>query len=250
MCLVLLQELYLTAKLVFCYLILLILHRILPIMLTASYILNDIKPLQLDNTIADAKKRFKKTIFSHIPIVEDANLYGLLAESDLLGVSNTSVTIRSVQFMLHSFFTWEEMNWFELIKNFTINEANIVPVLDADKKYIGYYELQDVLRFFSNTPFLQEDGVTLVLSKNKTDFSISEVAQIVESADAKLLGVFVSKLANNSVEITLKLQSETVNDVLHSFRRYDYKIIKGIKEDVYLNDLKERASYLQKYLNI
>ena len=226
-------------------------RRIIPTtMLTKEYVLTDIEPLQLSNTIEDAKKMFEKMIFSHIPIVEDNNLYGLIAESDLLGFANKTVTIQSVQYMLQSFFTWDDVNWFDLIKNFTLNDANILPVLDADKRYLGYFELADVLHLFSNTPFLQEEGTILIVSKNKTDYAISEIAQIIESNDAKLFGVFISKSDNNKVELTIKLQSDNINDVIHSFRRYDYNIIKGIKEDEYLNDLKERSKYLQKYLNI
>jgi len=90
----------------------------------------------------------------------------------------------------------------------------------------------------------------LVVSKNKVNYSISEVAQIVESNDAKLYGVFVSGYKNDHVILTIKLYSDNVNDVIHTFRRYDYNIIIGVNQDEYLNNLKNRSDYLQKYLNI
>ncbi len=219
-------------------------------MLTAEYITTETKPLTTKGTIADVKKVFGNSIFSHIPIVDNGNLFGLLAESDLPSFDDDALEINQVQDLFHSFFALEETNWVALLKLFAVNETNIIPVLNKEKKYIGYYELSDILHLFNTTPFLSESGTILILSKEKSDFSISEVTQIVETNDAKLFGIFISKWDNNKVEVTLKIYSENVNDIIHSFRRYNYDIILGINEDEYLNDLKERSDYLQKYLSI
>lgn len=219
-------------------------------MQTNNYIVKDIKALKLTNTIADAKKVFNQQIVTHIPVVENGNLYGLIAESELLSFDDDSSVLESIQHLFQSFFVEKSTNWLDLIKSFASNGANIIPVLNEDKKYIGYYELADILHFFSNTPFLMENGTMLVLSKHKNDYSLSEIAQIAESNDVKLLGAFVSSMENDALEVTIKISGKNVNDVIHSFRRYGYRIVLGIEEDEYLNDLKDRSEYLQKYLNI
>ena len=81
-------------------------------------------------------------------------------------------------------------------------------------------------------------------------FSMSQVAQIVESNQAKILGLFISNVAQNKVEITIKISQSGLNDIIQTFRRYDYGIISEHQEDSYLNGLKERSDYLDKYLNI
>ncbi len=215
-----------------------------------DYITSDVQALKLTSTIGKAKAMFKELVFTHLPIVEANNLYGLIAESDLLSFDDDTVKLENVQYMLHAFFVFEEDNWIEILKQYATNEANILPVLNAEKKYVGYLELVDILHFFNKTPFLQEQGTVLIVSKNKNDYSISEIAQIIESNDAKLLGVFISKIQGNDVELTIKVMSNNINDVIHTFRRYNYGIVLGIKEDAYLNDLKARSAYLQKYLNI
>jgi len=219
-------------------------------MLTIDYILNDVKALKLSDTIGDAKKLFNELIFTHIPVVENGNLYGLIAESDLPSFDDNELILEEIQYIFQSFFAFDDANWFDLLKGFASNEANIIPILNQNKKYIGYFELADVLHFFNSTPFLQENGNLLIISKKSMDYSISEIAQIAESNDSKLLGVFISKIEADDVEFTLKISSTNINDVIHSFRRYDYHIIKGIKEDEYLTDLKQRSDYLQKYLSI
>jgi len=219
-------------------------------MLTTEYITNDVKALTLSNTIADAKELFHDSIFTHIPVVEDNEFLGLIAESDLLAYDDTHKKLHEIRFSLASFFAYDDVVWLDLIKIFSLNEANVLPVLNKKNAYLGYYELADILHFLSNTPFLQELGNILIVSKNKLDYSISQIAQIVESNDAKLYGVFVSGNEGENIILTIKLYSDNINDVIHTFRRYDYHIILGVKEDEYLDDLKNRSDYLQKYLSI
>jgi hypothetical protein len=41
-----------------------------------------------------------------------------------------------------------------------------------------------------------------------------------------------------------------MNDIIQTFRRYNYEILSEHHEDLYINNLKERSDYLDKYLNI
>jgi hypothetical protein len=79
---------------------------------------------------------------------------------------------------------------------------------------------------------------------------MSQITQIVESNNGKLLGLFVSDSDNETIEITIKVTLGVVNDIIQSFRRYNYEIISEHNEDNYINNLKERSDYLDKYLNI
>jgi hypothetical protein len=53
-----------------------------------------------------------------------------------------------------------------------------------------------------------------------------------------------------SVEVTLKITLGAMNEIIQTFRRYDYEIISEHQEDSYISNLKERSDYLDKYLNI
>ena len=79
---------------------------------------------------------------------------------------------------------------------------------------------------------------------------MSQVAQIVESNNGKLLGLFVSEANTENVQITIKISLGGMNDIIQTFRRYNYEIISEHQEDNYINNLKERSDYLDKYLNI
>ena len=147
-------------------------------MLTIDYLNNDIKALTLSNTIADAKALFNELIFTHIPVVENGVFYGLIAESDLLGYDDLNKTLQEVRYGLQVFFAQEDVVWLDLLKIFSSNEANIIPVLNKKNTYIGYFELSDILHFLSNTPFLQELGNILIVSKHESDILLVKLLKL------------------------------------------------------------------------
>ena len=125
-----------------------------------------------------------------------------------------------------------------------------MPILDDNNKYVGYYELSDIISVFNETPFFSEPGSILIVEKGINDYSFSEVSQIVESNNAKLYGAFVSKIENDVVQITIKVGNSSFSDIIQSFRRYSYNIASDHEDDSFLENLKERSDYLNKYLNM
>jgi len=232
---------------VYCSLNLVILQDI---MQTSDYITKDIKPLKPTDEISKAKDVFKQLTLSHLPVVEKGLFLGFIAENDIQAIVDDKDLISEYNYLLQSFSATEKTNWFELLKIFALNDANIIPVLTEKQEYLGYYELTDILHIFNNTPFLNESGAILVISKEISDYSFSEVSQIVESNNAKLLGAFISNINKERVEITVKISDHDLNNTMQTFRRYNYTILTGFQVDEYLNTLKERSDYLQRYLDI
>ncbi len=217
---------------------------------TTDYILKDIKPIQVVEKIENVQALFKQYPFSHLPIVDKNIFCGNIAKQDIEFTDFGDKKLQYVKNRIHPFYATENMTWFEVLQNFATHNTNLMPILNSDKKYIGYYELDDFLNIFKRTPFLHEEGVILVISKGVNDYSFREITQIVESNNATLFGAFVSKIENEEVQITLKLSLHDINNTLHSFRRYNYQIINEFEKDKYLEELNDRSDYLQKYLNI
>jgi predicted transcriptional regulator len=215
-----------------------------------DYILKDLKTLHLKSTVKSAQKQCRNFPITHIPVVEEGKLMGSFAESDLQTIENKEDLISNYSYLLSYFHTDKDASDLELLKLFANNDCNIIPVLDSDKNYIGYYDLADVLDIFSNSPFLVEESTTLIVEKNEKEYSMSEVAQIVESNNATLLGMYISSRKPDSVEVTLRISSEDMNEIIQTFRRYNYSLVTVHKDDMYLEDLIDRSKYLQKYLKM
>ncbi|MHA7056031.1 CBS domain-containing protein [Aquimarina sp. M1] len=218
-------------------------------MKTSLYIINEIDPLTTTAKVADAQLLFNELTYTHFPVLKDGIYVGCISEADVR-CFETEKTLESYLYALEGFFARTNTNWLDILESFAQNHSNILPVLDDDNNYQGYFELRDIMNLFNETPFLSEPGNILIVEKGVLDYSFSEVSQIVESNSAKLLGLFISNMENDVVQITLKVNDSDINNIVQTFRRYSYNIVSKHHEDSFLNNLKERSLYLEKYLNI
>ena len=211
---------------------------------------NDISALSPESTIEETKQLFKYLTFTHLPIVKNNQYLGLIAEKDILFQEINDERISDFTHLYDSFYADESLNWLELLKLFATNDTNILPIINSEHQYIGYYELNNILHLFYDTPFLNENGVILIVEKDLKGYSFSEISQIVESNDCNLLGLFISNVLNDKVQITLKMGYCNINSITQTFRRYGYQLLSDFHDDEFIESLKERSDYLQKYLNI
>lgn len=218
-------------------------------MKTNLYIVNDIEPLKTSATVKEAQVLFNELTYTHFPVTKDGIYLGCISETDIR-CFEVDKTLESYQYALEGFYSRKEDNWLDVLESFAQNHSNIIPVLDDNNKYLGIFELQDIMNLFNETPFLNEPGNILIVEKGMADYSFSEVAQIVESNNAKILGLFISNMKNDVTQITLKISDSDLNNIVQTFRRYSYNIVSKHHEDAFLNNLKERSEYLEKYLNM
>ncbi len=216
---------------------------------TLNYIINDIEPFDISAKITDVQIVFNQLTYSHVPVEKDGHYIGCVSENDAYCFDNTK-SLTDFQYALEPFHVLEDTNWLDILEAFALNNCNIMPVLGVDNKYLGYYELGDIMSLFNNTPFLNETGGIIVVEKGIQDYSFSEICQIVESNGTRIFGVFVSKIENDTVQVTVKVGHTAMNSIVQTFRRYNYNVISHHEEDKFLEDLKERSDYLDKYLNI
>jgi CBS domain-containing protein len=214
-----------------------------------DFINNDIKALRTTDSVADAQDLFAEYPFSHFPVLEEGVYIGA-ARSEDMELLDIEKTMADLRYNFDRFYVRDNAVWLDVLEVFAKNETNLLPVLDKDNKYLGYYEITDIITFFHQTPFLKENGGIIVVEKGINDYSISQAAQIVESNNGRLLGLFISESNMEKVQLTIKISLGGMSEILQTFRRYNYDIITEHQEDVYLNTLKDRSDYLDKYLNI
>lgn len=214
-----------------------------------NYITTDFKAIDSQETIATVKDFFDELNFSHFPVVEEGIYIGSIGSEDIETFENDKKVI-DYRYTLEGFFTKTDSLWLEVLEVFAKNHSNLIPVLDENNAYVGYYEIDDIMSFFHQTPFLKEQGRIIKVKKGVLDYSMSQIAQIVESNNGKLLGMFISEADVDTIEVTLKISLGAINEIIQTFRRYNYEITSEHHEDDYINNLKERSDYLDKYLNI
>lgn len=214
-----------------------------------DYINSDFKAINSTDKVVEVQDFFHELTFSHFPVLEDGVYMGCIALDDV-DTFDADKKITDYRYTLEPFFARSTMMWLDVLEVFAKNHSNVVPVLDENNLYVGYYELEDIIKFFHETPFLKEPGGIIVVQKAVIDYSMSQITQIVESNNGRLLGLFISEANAESVQITIKISLGAMNDIIQTFRRYNYEIISEHQEDAYITNLKERSDYLDKYLNM
>lgn len=215
----------------------------------SDYITNDYKAIDSQETIAEVQNFFEEVSFSHFSVLNEGIYMGCIASDDVETFDDDK-KVDDYKYTLEGFFARKNMIWLDVLEVFAKNHSNIVPVLGEDNAYLGYYELEDIVKFFHETPFLKEQGAVIVVEKNAVDYSMGQITQIVESNNGKLLGLFISDTSAEKIQVTIKIAMGSTNEIIQTFRRYNYEIVSEHNEDNYINNLRERSEYLEKYLNI
>ncbi|HSN50541.1 MAG TPA: hypothetical protein VLR52_04860, partial [Bacteroidales bacterium] len=79
----------------------------------------------------------------------------------------------------------------------------------------------------------------------------TEISQIVESNDAKVLSMYISSNPDSTqLEVILKLNRIDISSVMQTFIRYGYTIQAFYPEDEPSEGMKDRYDALMNYLNI
>lgn len=214
----------------------------------SELIINDIKPVEVNQKIRLIQQMFNNLTYSHIPICLEGEFLGCISENDT-HCFDSEIAIKDCQYAVEYFFVNDTTNWLDVLEAFAQNSANVMPVMH-ENVYVGYYELKDIIGLFDQTPFFFEPGAILIVRKEVKEYSFSEISQIVESNNAKILGAFLSKLENEQAEITVKISNSGLSDIIQTFIRYGYLVVAGHEEESYVQDLKDRSDYLKKYLDI
>ena len=218
-------------------------------MMLNQHIINDLTPLEADAKISELRVVFNQLTYSHIPIQKNGVFLGCLSENDIYCFDSGKI-INDILYAIEGFYVKKNSTWLNVLGEFASNDCNIMPVLDSKNNYLGYYQLVDIISLFNKTPFLSEPGGIIIVEKAYNDYSLSEISQIIESNNVKLLGLFVSSQENDMTQITIKIENSGLNAIFESLRRYGYNIILGHEDDEFLKMLKDRSSYLNRYLNL
>lgn len=219
-------------------------------MIAQDLIQLDIVPLNTSDTVASALQKMEELGFVHWPIVEEGLYEGLLSE-DLALDNDENTIIESLRHQLIHSSVKSDRHLTDAMRKYGEERVSILPVVNSDNHFLGYLLPQDILRSFGQTFGLQAPGSVLVLEVNPYDYAMSQIAQIVESNDAKILTSYVeADTDRQKYTVTIRINFTDLSAIIASFRRYDYTIVDAWHENRYERDLKQKFDQFMNYLNM
>ena len=221
-------------------------------MIAANILSNDLIPLRTSDSGDDALSIMSGFYVKHLPIVNDKQLLGLISEEDILN-QNVTEDIGSFPLSLQFPYVQESDHLYEVMRLIAEFELTVIPVVDVDQHYVGMITLQELLNYFAQTGSFTEPGGIIVLELPRRDYSLSEIARLVESEGAAILSSFISSSLGpdqTMVNVTVKVNRQQTASIVATLQRFGYEVKATFGERDMLDGLKERYDSLMSYLNV
>ena len=221
-------------------------------MIASELIEESLPPLLGTETCEKAVSWMQEFKVFHLPIIDKNKFLGIVSEEDLLDSEDENKTILENEIPLLNVFVYEHQHIFEVMRFMADNKLSVIPILDKKDNYIGSTTLAHLMMLTTHTTFIQESGGIIVLEISEKEYSLAEIAQIVESNNARILSSFITSVPESTkMEVTLKINRSELGAILQTFDRYEYTVIESYqKENEDRDVLENRYKHLMKMLNL
>ena len=187
-----------------------------------------------------------------LPIVDHGAYKGMITENDILDASDLSDRIGDIKYSgWDSAYIHEDQHPYDAIEIMSNLKLEVLPVLDEENLYMGVVTLRDLIAFLGNLLALHEPGGIVVLRIPGNGYVLSEIGRIAESADAKVLSLYLSNDTSiNEYLLTLKLNVQDLSRVVAAFERFRYEVVRTYHRGEQVDDYRQNLDALLRYLDI
>ena len=187
----------------------------------------------------------------HLPIVNHREFLGLISDSDIYDLNDPDEPVGNHNLSLQKPYVNEEQHIYEVIELLARMELTLVPVLNQEKQYLGVITQEELTRKFAHLSAMQQPGGIIELEMNQYDYSLSEISQIVESNNGRILSLYVDSSDDNArLRVTLKINLTDLTSILETLNRYNYTVVSSHMNNEDLDEFyQDRFDTFLKYLN-
>ncbi|MEZ4938929.1 MAG: CBS domain-containing protein [Crocinitomicaceae bacterium] len=212
----------------------------------------EIPPLRISETGEKALKWMDEFRVSHLPVLDKQNHYiGLVSEENILDMEDQKMPLSSISSNFVTPFIYEDAHMFEMMRLVGELKITVVPVLSKDNEYLGATPMLHLMKIISKMSSVVENGSIIVLEMSRHDYSLAEIAQLVESNDAKILSSYITSEPDSTLlNVTIKVNKLNVDAILQTFVRYSYNIVASYHQSRMQDDMKRRFEELMKYIKM
>lgn len=217
-----------------------------------AYLLLDsaIPALKSNDTISHAIQVMQDAYIRAVPVINEEDDYlGMIVEDDLLDINDHQQPL--VNFISEIKAISADEHFLNIIKYNQFAHHLIVAVVQDGQKYLGATSESSIVQFLSQDRSIEEQGGIIILEIKSINYSMVEIAKIVESNNASIIHSFISNSKDaENILVSLKINKPDLKDIMLSFERFNYKTIAVFHVSGFEEGLKERYDSLMVYLNM
>lgn len=220
-------------------------------MLAIELISEYIVPLKTSDTALTALSLMEEFKVKHLPIVNENQFLGLISEEDIFTYNQFEEAVGAHPIVKPNISILENQHIYDVLTTFQQNRLSLLPVIDKNEIYLGSIHSWVLVSKLAEITGVIEPGGIIILEMNEHDYSLSQIAQIVESNSAKLINLYIRTHTDSTrLEVTLKLNTMDIESVLQTFYRYNYLVRAFYSEEKLISKIQDNYDSLMNYLNV
>ncbi|WP_158856172.1 CBS domain-containing protein [Lunatibacter salilacus] len=217
-----------------------------------EFVNNLIPPLKITDKVGKALAWMEEIRTDVLPVVHEGHFMGLITDERIYEVNDPNLTLESMDLIAPANFVYMDRHIYEVLRVSSENQNGMVAVIDRDMVYQGVVTVEDAITAFTDSISIQSQGGVLILSMFMTDYSLYDIARIIESENAKILSSFISgdPLDDSKIKVTLKLDQTELRHIKATLERFGYKVIDQYQEELSISSDQDRIGNLLRFLDI
>ncbi len=254
-------------------------------MIAEEYLTTVLEPLKINDTVAIAYEKLHKVHCEILPLVDDNRLLNYIGYQHL---DNRDHNDRLSELPLYHPVLpsiLPQQHIFDALKQLKSLQLPMLAVQNEEGHYIGILKTSEIVSILSKSLSISSAGSIIVLKILPQNYSLSDLARIIEYNDAKILGVFTFEMpmlepvfAMDEPAKTAKFDTEPrltgaviaactcpaesvaaesierataiLKNILATLERYDYSISQYFSREDLIDDIDSRYQNLMKFLDI
>lgn len=220
-------------------------------MIARDVITDEIPPLIHTDSGEKALRWMEEFKVSHLPVLKNGNFVGLISETEILDRKDLDQSLDILFDHLPRPYVADTVHVFEVLAKMAEHRISVLPILDQQEQYLGCTSVHQLMCMIANTGSIKEIGGIVVLEMNRIDYSMAQIAQIVEGNNAKILSSYIMSTPDSTkIEVTLKINQMELGRIIRSFERYDIVVKATYQRGSDEDDMQFRYDALMNYLNM
>jgi len=206
--------------------------------------------LSPEDTVEKALGIMDEAKLSGLPVVSDDDYIAFATEDTLLEHSDPLQTLSAAGLLAYKPSISTQAHAFDAITILQQTSLPLLPVIDADYKFMGCITTEHLLAYIANSSGIANPGGILVLEISPRQYSMYEIARICENEDVIILTMHTHTNERGMLEITMKLNRTVLDGVVSSFERHNYHVQEVYGKDTNNEDIIGKYNLLMNYINM
>jgi len=221
-------------------------------MLVNEILNTEIAPLRVTDPVSLALAKLDLLHINKFIVVDEENkVLGMITIETLAEVVNENVLLAELP-LEDVISVPKSQHLFETTRQMFAHELFVLPVADGENNFLGLVRKREVLNALGEIFNLSSYGSVITIELAQIDYTLSDIVRIIETENAKILGVAVQQPNDelDSIRVSVKLNLEDSSVVSAALRRFGYVIVSEERSENMENNFSDRADELIRYLDI